>query len=197
MAIALATVILALGLAFVLAKRARRQVRVVLSGGHGLKPLHAKASMGTTDWHSGQEGARAFVAGLVNAPTPDIDGKRRAVLRMTVVMPVNTPQLIGSITHRGAYTKDSTERFAGTFRAGEGADRLAAGIREAMLSFADRHGRIHLWTRRKCSLFLPTDLYADATHCLAWLGPKKPSGQSFRNVVADMPPLAEKVESGR
>ncbi len=35
MMIALVTVILALGLAFVLAKRARRQARAVLSGEHG------------------------------------------------------------------------------------------------------------------------------------------------------------------
>lgn len=195
--IALFTVILALGLAFVIAKRTRGQARAVLSGEHGLTPLRDKAPMGTTDWHSGESDGRPFVGGIVNAPTPDTDGERRAVLRMTVVMPVSAPEGVGSITHRGAYSKEEADRFTGLFRAGEDADRPAAGIREGMLSFADRHGRIQLWTRRKCSLFLPADLYAEATHCLVWLGPKKPSAQSFRNVTAELPRLAETVEAAR
>lgn len=195
--VALLTVTLASGLAFVIAKRSRGQARAVLSGEHGLKPLQATARMGTTDWHAGQAGTRDFVAGLVNAPTPDIHGKRRAVLRMTVVMPVEAPEQVGSVTHRGAYSKDDTNDFADVFRAGEGVDQPAAGLREAMRVFASRHGRINLWTRSKCALFLPSDLYAEATHCLVWLGPKKPTGQSFRNVVADLSPLADTAESAR
>ena len=99
------------------------------------------------------------------------------------------------MTHRGAFTNEETNRFFGVFRADEGVDRPPAGVQEAMLEFSDQHGRIHLWSRRKCSMLLPADVFTEASHCVVWLGPHRPKPEEFRAAAASLATAAGKIES--
>jgi hypothetical protein len=174
--VAAASLVLTLAAALAVARRRRRRVRELLQGQLGLNPVGSVVRIGRTEWFEGHSGDRGFVGGLINLSGPDGGGGRRHRQSVCIVMPVDIEAPIGSISHRGKYTKsDQLDRFATLFRFSETSDPPNGNIRKALTDFSEVHGRINLWTRRRGQLMLPENLFPDSSHLLLWLGPRAPA----------------------
>ena len=192
--VAAGAVLLAVGTALAVARRRRRRVRELLQGSLGLVPTSSGSKLGRTEWFEGHSGDRGFVGGLINLSGPDGGGGRQNRQSVCIVMPVDIESPIGSISHRGMYTKsDQLDRFAALFRFSESSDPPSGNIRKALMDFVEVHGRINLWTRRRGKLILPSDLFADSSHLLLWLGSRAPEATEVTAAAEGLSRVADEI----
>ena len=61
------------------------------------------------------------------------------------------------------------------------------------MEFAEVHGRINLWTRRRAQLILPKNLFPDSSHLLLWLGPRAPAATDVTSAAESLSRVADEI----